>query len=97
MEPPKGPVNIQGWLEPLSWMISCKSLIVGVICNKCVIPSCSHLSWHGRVCFNIWKGRLWMIIMNSRVPMRFKLRSGGYIGLLIMFLSLQELWPEMVH
>jgi hypothetical protein len=88
MEPLKGHVDIQGRLAPLSWMISSKSLIVGVICNKYVIPNCSHLSWHGRVCFNIWKGHLWMTIMNSNVPMKFRLKSGGYIGLPIMFLSL---------
>jgi len=28
-----------------------------------------------------------MIIMNSNMPMRFKLRSGNYIGLQIMFLG----------
>jgi hypothetical protein len=97
MEPPKGPINIQGQLAPLSWMISSKSLIVGVICSKCVIPNCSHPSWHGKVCFNIWKGYLWMTIMNLDVPIRFKLRSGGYIGLPIMFLSLRELLPQAVQ
>jgi hypothetical protein len=35
-------------------MISFKSLIINVICNKCVIPNYSHPSWHGKVCFNIW-------------------------------------------
>ncbi len=34
--------------------------------------------------------------MNSNVPMKFKLKSGGYIGLPIMFLSLKELWPQVV-
>ncbi len=97
IEPPKGPINIWGRLEPLSWVISSRSLIVSVICSKCVIPSCSHLSWHGRVCFNIWKGCLWMTIMNSGVPMRFRLKSGSYIGLPIMFLSLRKLWPQVVH
>jgi hypothetical protein len=29
--------------------------------------------------------------------MKFKLRSGDYIGLLIMFLSLGELWPQVVQ
>jgi hypothetical protein len=96
MEPPKGLVNIQKWLTPLSWMISSRSLTIGVICNKCIIPNYSHLSWHGKVCFNIWKSHLWMTIMNSNVPMKFRLKSGGYIGLPIMFLSLQELWPKVV-
>jgi hypothetical protein len=32
-----------------------------------------------------------------RHAMRFKLKSGGYIGLSIMFLSLQELWPQVVQ
>jgi hypothetical protein len=69
-------------------MISSMNLIAGVICGKCVIPSCSHPLWHGRVYFNIWKGHLRMTIMNLGVPMRFRLKSGGYIGLPIMFLSL---------
>ncbi len=30
-----------------------------------------------------------MTIMNSSMPMRFRLRNGGYIGLPIMFLSLK--------
>jgi len=87
MESPKGPVDIRGWLAPLSSMISSRNLTASVICNKCIIPNYSHPSWHGRVCFNIWKGHLWMIIMNSNMPMRFKLRSGNYIGLQIMFLG----------
>jgi hypothetical protein len=82
-------------LAPLCWMISSKSLIIGVICSKCIILNYSHPSWHGRVYFNIWKGHLWIIIMNSGVPMKFRLRSGGYIGLPIMFLSLQKLWPQV--
>jgi hypothetical protein len=90
-------VDIQGQLAPLSWVISSNSLIVGVICSKCVIPDYSHLSWHGKVCFNIWRGYLWMTIMNLNVPMKFKLRSGSYIGLPIMFLSLGELLPQAVQ
>jgi hypothetical protein len=62
-------------------MISSMSLTVGVICNKCVIPNCSHPLWRGKVYFNILKGRLWMTIMNLGVPMRFRFSSGGYIGL----------------
>jgi hypothetical protein len=31
------------------------------------------------------------------MPMKFKLRNGGYIGLPIMFLSLRELWPQLVQ
>jgi hypothetical protein len=38
-----------------------------------------------------------MIIMNLGVPMKFKLRSDGYISLPIMFLSLMKLWPQMVQ
>jgi hypothetical protein len=38
-----------------------------------------------------------MTIMNLDVPIRFKLRSGGYIGLPIMFLSLRELLPQAVQ
>jgi hypothetical protein len=38
-----------------------------------------------------------MIIMSSGVPMKFKLKSGGYIGLLIMFISLRELWPQVMQ
>jgi hypothetical protein len=38
-----------------------------------------------------------MTIMNSDMPMRFILRSGGYIDLPIMFLSLGELWPQVVQ
>jgi hypothetical protein len=38
-----------------------------------------------------------MTIMNSNVPMKFRLKSGSYIGLPIMFLSLGELWPQMVQ
>ncbi len=37
-------------------MISSTNLIIDVICNKCIIPNYSHPSWHGRVCFNSWKG-----------------------------------------
>jgi hypothetical protein len=36
-----------------------------------------------------------MIIMNSGMFMRFKLKTGDYIGVPIMFLSLGELWPQM--
>jgi hypothetical protein len=68
MESPKGLIDIRGHLAPLSWMISSRSLIVGVICSKCVIPSCAHLSWHGKAYFNIWKDCLWMIIMSSMCP-----------------------------
>jgi hypothetical protein len=38
-----------------------------------------------------------MIIMSLGVPMKFRLRSGGYIGLPIIFLSLRELWPQVVQ
>jgi hypothetical protein len=31
------------------------------------------------------------------VPMRFRLKNGDYIGLPIMFLSLGELWPQVVQ
>jgi hypothetical protein len=37
-----------------------------------------------------WKGHLWMTIMYSGMPMKFRLKSGGYIGLPIMFLSVRE-------
>jgi hypothetical protein len=85
MEPPKGPIIIWGRLATLSCMISSKNLTASVICNKCVIPNYSHLSWHGKVYFNIWRGHLWMIIMSSCVTMRFELKIGHYIGLPIMF------------
>jgi len=96
MEPPKGLVNIRRQLAPLSWMISSKSLTIGVICSKCVIPNYSHPSWHVRVCFNIWRCRLWMIIMSLNVPMIFKLKCGDYISLPIMFLSLRDFVPPSV-
>jgi hypothetical protein len=38
-----------------------------------------------------------MIIMKLGVPMRFKLRNGSYTDLPIMFLSLGELWPQVVQ
>jgi len=38
-----------------------------------------------------------MTIMSLSVPMKFRLRSGGYIGLPIMFLSLRELWSQVVQ
>jgi hypothetical protein len=66
-------------------MISSSNFTIGVICNKCVIPNCSHLSRHRKVHFNILRGHLWMIIMNLVVPMRFRLRFGSYIDLPIMF------------
>ncbi len=37
MEPPKGAIDIQGRLAPLSCMISSKNLTTDVICNKCII------------------------------------------------------------
>jgi len=37
-----------------------------------------------------------MIIMNLGVPVIFKLKSGIYINLPIMFLSLGELRPQVV-
>jgi hypothetical protein len=93
MEPPKGPDKIWGWLAPLSWIITSKSLTIVMICNKCIIPNYSHPSWHGKVCFNIWKGRLWTIIMSLGMPMKFNLKSDGYIGPPIMTRSLGGLWP----
>jgi len=96
MEPPKGPIDIQRQLAPLSWMISSKNLTIGVICSKSIIPSYSHLSWHVKVCFNIWKCHLWMIIMSLNVPMKFRLKSGDYINLPIMFLSLGDFVPPSV-
>ncbi len=74
----KSLVDIWGRLAPLSWMILFKNLITNVISNKCVIPSYSHPSWHGKVCFKIWKTSLWMIFMSLGVPMIFILMSGGY-------------------
>jgi hypothetical protein len=38
-----------------------------------------------------------MIIMSLNVPMKFKLGNGSYIGLLIMFISLRELRPQMMQ
>jgi hypothetical protein len=38
--------NIHGWLATLSWMVLFKSLIVGVICNKCIIIFNVH-TFHG--------------------------------------------------
>jgi hypothetical protein len=38
-----------------------------------------------------------MILMSLGVPMIFILNSGGYIGFPIMFLSLRELWPQVVQ
>jgi hypothetical protein len=38
-----------------------------------------------------------MIIMSLSVPMKFRLRNGGYIGLPIMFLSLGKLWPQAIQ
>ncbi len=35
--------------------------------------------------------------MYLNVPIRLKLRSGNYIGLPIMFISLGELWPQVVQ
>ncbi len=35
--------------------------------------------------------------MNLGMTMKFKLKNGSYISLLIMFLSLRELWPQVVH
>jgi hypothetical protein len=92
-----GPINIQGQLTPFSWMISSMSFIVGVICNKCVIPNYSYPSWHGKVYSSIWRGHLWMTIRNLGVPMKFKLRNGGYTSLLIMLLSLRELWTQVMQ
>ncbi len=69
-------------LIPLNYMISFKSSIIGVICNTCKIPNYLHLSWYGKVYFNIWRGSLWMIIMSLNMP----LRSGTYIGRLTMCL-----------
>jgi hypothetical protein len=97
IEPPKGLVVIRRQLAPLSLMISFKNLTTSVICNKCIIPNCSHPSWHGKVCFNIWRCHLWMTIMSSSMPMKFKLRSDSYIGVPIMFISLKELWPQVVQ
>jgi hypothetical protein len=56
--PQRPPIAIQRKITPFSWMISSGSLTIGVICNKCVIFNCSYLSWHGKVCSNIWKGYL---------------------------------------
>ncbi len=49
-------------------MILYKNLASSVICNKCAIPNYSHLSWDKRVCFNIWKGWQWTIIMSLNTP-----------------------------
>jgi hypothetical protein len=93
MEPLKGLVDIQRWLAPSSWMIYSKSLTVGVTCNRYVIPIYSHLSWYGKVCSNILRGCLWMIKnLNLGLPMRFILKSCGYIGHPIMFPSQMDLW-----
>jgi len=93
MQPLKGLINIQGRLAPSSWMFYFRSLIDGVTCNKYGIPICSHLLWYGKVCSNIWKGCLWMIKnLNLGVPMRFILKSCGYIGRPIMFPSQVDLW-----
>jgi len=74
-------------------MISSRSLTTNVICNKCIIPPTIH-TFHGMERFvSTFGARLWMIIMSSCVPMRFRLRNGNYIGLPIMFLSLGGLWP----
>jgi hypothetical protein len=53
------------------------------------------MAWKGL--FQHLEGHLWTIIMNLCMPMKFKLRNGGYIGLPIMFLSLRELWPQLVQ
>jgi hypothetical protein len=93
MEPLKGFVDIQGRLAPSSWMIYFRSLTYGVTCNRCVVLICSHLSWYGRFCSNIWRGCLWMIkILNLGVPVIFILKSCGYIGHPIMFPSQVDLW-----
>ncbi len=42
-------------------------------------------------------GRTWMITMNLNMPMKWRLRSGGYIGHPIIFLSLGGLWPQVVQ
>jgi hypothetical protein len=90
MESPKDLINIQGWLASSSSIISSKHLIVNVICNRC---DCLHLSWHGRVYFNIWKGHLWMIIMSLGMPMKFKLKIAACIGCLTMCLLSKYLLP----
>jgi hypothetical protein len=54
------------------------------------------MAWKGL--FQHLKGLLtWMTIMNLSVSMRFKLNSGIFIGLPIMFLSLRELWPQVMQ
>jgi hypothetical protein len=53
MEPPRNLDGIQGWLVSLNKMISSKSSTINVICNKCIIPNCSHFPWHGMVYSNI--------------------------------------------
>jgi len=53
MAPPKGPIDSQGWSTPLNSTISFETSILGVICNNFKIRNNLHLSWHGKVYFNI--------------------------------------------
>jgi hypothetical protein len=69
MEPPKSPINIWPW-----WFHLIIFMII-VICNIYVIHNNSHLSWHGKDCFNIWNGHWWTIITSSCTFIQFKLKS----------------------
>jgi hypothetical protein len=92
MEPPKGPINIKGWLAPLNWMISSRNLRFCVICNKCIITP--FMAWKGL--FQHLEGSPMDDFHEFRRAMKLRLKNGGYIGLPIMFLSLGELWPQVV-
>jgi hypothetical protein len=47
MEPLRDPIDIWGRLATSNWMISFKSLTIGVICNRCELFNCLHFSWDG--------------------------------------------------
>jgi len=74
-------------VSTINWMTSSKYLIICVICNKCIIHSYSHLSWHGKGCSSIWKGYQWKTITSSNAPMKLRFRNGKCISCPIMFSS----------
>ncbi len=69
-------------VSTINWMTSSRYLIICVICNKCIIHSYSHPSWHGKDCSSIWKGYQWKTITSSNAPMKLRFRNGKCISCL---------------
>lgn len=94
MELPKSFIDIEGQFVLFRNLTYGKNALG--IWNLCIIPNCAPHSWHGKGCYNIWKGYQWIIITSSCMSMKLWLRNGECVDCSIMFPSPRVICPLSV-